>query len=843
MAGDRRLQIRLVIQDDGSAVIDKVNSKLNRVGASAESALKGITAAFKQQGIYFSSTASRLHTMGNLYSEVLGHRFKTAGESAGKAAGTAAVKAFNTEMKKMQVANRAEDAKFAASLSSGISTALVGVGAAGTTAAAGLSLYTKSLIDLSTVSIKATADFEQNHMALATMTGSAEKATMFLRELEAFSARTPFEFTQLLASTRLMTAFGIETQKVIPMLTNIGDAAAALGLGPEKIQLITLALGQMTAKGKVSGEEMRQLAENGIRGWQYLADAAGKSIEEIQDLSEKGMLDAKAAVNVILAGMNRDFGGMVDVQSQTINGKLSTLKDNIGFSLRDMGDTLKNPFKEGLGAISEEFDKLRKEGVIKSFMQQVGDDALTFLVPVVQIMGAMLKAGLVLRQSVVGISQRNTEENLRAAEDTLRQMKGGTGQLPTIKTLTATPEKIAAQEEEVRRLRIEYDNINRSVTQTQLIYANLEESIANVEKRLVDTITQQREFAGVSNEVAEALGAIPKPIEKSAELIALEQREMNAFYAELNKNQTDLIRKGDADKKKAEEDSKNRAIDTAKFMEQEFEEERKKFKAHLDAMARVEEQMGRQSLDAAIARETYRARVQRDMDLFNASEIQKVDEQLEKDRIASMERLAEETARFGEEEFEAQRELYEKLAELTTVEYPEAVQASRERMAEGWRRFADENAFTMGNMQMLGLDVASSISDGFGRAFADTIIRGKSFAASIKALFADIASYVIAKLASMAIVNLFTGGGGMLGGLFGKSPVGDFGGIPGGIPTDVATARGALAPSVTRIERVSTFLAPQPQPRSEGVVMLSERQIGKVFFDGGRDGSLRLATT
>ncbi|MDU3215722.1 MAG: tape measure protein, partial [Negativicoccus succinicivorans] len=176
--------------------------------------------------------------------------------------------------------------------------------------------------------IKAAAGLEQTKMAFTSMLGSAQKANEFLEELKDFAAHTPFEFAQVKGAAQKFLAFGFTAKQIIPTLTAVGDAASAMGMGEDGINRLTLALGQMAAKGKVSGEEMRQLAEAGIPAWQMLADSIEVSIPEAMKLAESGAINAQQGLEAIVNGMNDKFSGMMDVQSQTFSGLISTIKDN-----------------------------------------------------------------------------------------------------------------------------------------------------------------------------------------------------------------------------------------------------------------------------------------------------------------------------------------------------------------------------------------------------------------------------------------------------------------------------------------------------------------------------------
>ena len=85
-----------------------------------------------------------------------------------------------------------------------------------------------------------------------------------LSDLQDFAQVTPFDLESVTNGSRRLLAMGFSAEQIIPVMTAVGDAAAGLGMQAEGIDRITLAMGQMAAKGKVSAEEIRQLAEAGI---------------------------------------------------------------------------------------------------------------------------------------------------------------------------------------------------------------------------------------------------------------------------------------------------------------------------------------------------------------------------------------------------------------------------------------------------------------------------------------------------------------------------------------------------------------------------------------------------
>ena len=177
--------------------------------------------------------------------------------------------------------------------------------------------------------IQAAGNLQNVQTAFTNMLGSAEKASAFTKQLQSFAAATPFEFNQVTAAAQKFLAFGFTAEQVIPTLTAVGDAAAGVGLGAEGINRVTLALGQIAAKSKVQSDEMLQLTEAGIPAWQMLADKIGVSVPEAMDMVTKGMVDAQTGISALVTGMSQKFGGMMEQQSQTIQGTWSTMMDGL----------------------------------------------------------------------------------------------------------------------------------------------------------------------------------------------------------------------------------------------------------------------------------------------------------------------------------------------------------------------------------------------------------------------------------------------------------------------------------------------------------------------------------
>lgn len=213
------------------------------------------------------------------------------------------------------------------------------------TAAAGLSARLTAgvsvpLAGVGIAALKMAGQMEQASTAFTTMLKSSVAAQQHLEDLKKFALQTPFEFPDLVTASKRLQALGFDAKDVIPTLTAVGNAAAGLGSGAVGIERITLALGQMKAKGTIQAEEMRQLAEAGIPGWQLLAKILNTDVQTAMKMVEKRAVDSATVLPQLLQGINSRFNGLMAEQAKGILGIFSNLKDAISFTLADIGKAM-----------------------------------------------------------------------------------------------------------------------------------------------------------------------------------------------------------------------------------------------------------------------------------------------------------------------------------------------------------------------------------------------------------------------------------------------------------------------------------------------------------------------
>ena len=194
-----------------------------------------------------------------------------------------------------------------------------------------------------------TAELETQRKSLEVLTGSLEKTNKIIEELQQFSAITPFTSSELIDQTKRLKAFGFETEELVDTTRRLAEVAGATGAD---LQGIATAFGQIRAKGKLQQEENLQLLERGVDITTELKRITGLQGDAFEKAQRQGKIGAdlvnQALINLTNEG-GKFFGGAT-LQAETLNGQLSTLKDNVeklAVAIGDfLGPILKRVFKE-----------------------------------------------------------------------------------------------------------------------------------------------------------------------------------------------------------------------------------------------------------------------------------------------------------------------------------------------------------------------------------------------------------------------------------------------------------------------------------------------------------------
>lgn len=188
----------------------------------------------------------------------------------------------------------------------------------------------------SIASLKKSADFSDIRMQFDTLLGSYSEAEKMLTSLQGLAAKTPLQLTAVTEAATQLLAVGTDKNLITSELRMLGDLAMG---NEQKFGLLTDAYAKLRAKGKVSLEELNRFTENGVPLLGELAKNLGVSNAELQKMVSSGKIKLKDIQQAMkdLTEEGGMFFGMMEKKSQGVNGKLSTLRDNLSMTMIKWG--------------------------------------------------------------------------------------------------------------------------------------------------------------------------------------------------------------------------------------------------------------------------------------------------------------------------------------------------------------------------------------------------------------------------------------------------------------------------------------------------------------------------
>lgn len=208
--------------------------------------------------------------------------------------------------------------------------------------------------------VKVAGDFEQARIGLETFLGSAAAAASAFENIKKDAAVTPFGVEPLLAVNRALISTGVSADRARQDTMGLANAIAAAGMGNPELQRMGINLQQIKNAGGATAADIKQFAYAGINIFQLLADATGKTKEEVKEMTVTYDLLTYALNKA--AGEGGIYAGALERQAVSINGKLEALGDKVKFLAEGLG-------KSVLGIVHPLFDSIIKGlGALTDFM-------------------------------------------------------------------------------------------------------------------------------------------------------------------------------------------------------------------------------------------------------------------------------------------------------------------------------------------------------------------------------------------------------------------------------------------------------------------------------------------
>lgn len=190
--------------------------------------------------------------------------------------------------------------------------------------------FVKTMIDVR-------QEVENLSISFETLLGSKDKATQFFGELREYAVNTPLMLNDLAGGAQTMLGFNIEAEKVIPTLKQIGD----ISMGDrDRFNSLALAFSQMSATGKLMGQDLLQMINAGFNPLATMSEKTGKSIGQLKDEMSAGAISSEMVAQAFAdaTAEGGKFHGMLDKQSKGLKGQISNLEGAIDDMFNAMGE-------------------------------------------------------------------------------------------------------------------------------------------------------------------------------------------------------------------------------------------------------------------------------------------------------------------------------------------------------------------------------------------------------------------------------------------------------------------------------------------------------------------------
>ena len=216
------------------------------------------------------------------------------------------------------------------------------------------------------------AQMQSLQISFETLLGSQEKAAALFNEMKSFAVSTPMQLGDLASAAQTMLGFGIATEEVMPMLKALGDISMG---NTQKFQSLSLAFSQMSATGKLMGQDLLQMINAGFNPLNEISKQTGKSVATLKEEMSKGSISAKQVADAFKAASAEggQFAGMLEKQSKGLAGAMSNMEGAWQDALNSIGEEYEDTFASFLELSTDaikNFDKLG--GTILSLVAAFG---------------------------------------------------------------------------------------------------------------------------------------------------------------------------------------------------------------------------------------------------------------------------------------------------------------------------------------------------------------------------------------------------------------------------------------------------------------------------------------
>lgn len=183
--------------------------------------------------------------------------------------------------------------------------------------------------------VRVRGEFQEMETSISTLVGEDMKNKL-LPQIKELAKVSPLTMTDIVGAEKMMLGFNIEAEKTTKYLKALSDVSMG---SSQKFNSLTLAFSQMSATGRLMGQDLNQMINAGFNPLQQIAKTTGKSISTLKDEMSKGAISAEMVQQAFLDATSAGgkFYNMSENASKTINGQISMLEDAVDAVFNELG--------------------------------------------------------------------------------------------------------------------------------------------------------------------------------------------------------------------------------------------------------------------------------------------------------------------------------------------------------------------------------------------------------------------------------------------------------------------------------------------------------------------------
>ena len=235
------------------------------------------------------------------------------------------------------------------------STSLAGLGTKAGAVAAAVGAAAAVLGVIVGKSVQARREMESMEISFSVLTGSMEKSKQLIGQMKALGAASPLQTSDIAKAGQTLMGFGVDVHRVMPILRQLSDISMG---DSQRFQSLSLAFAQMSAQGRLMGQDLNQMINAGFNPLQIISEKTGKSIGQLKDEMSKGNISSQDIANAFAAATQEGgkFYGMTEKLGKSLNGMFNQQQDKLNQQWAELGEKITPQVVSSMELVNEAID-------------------------------------------------------------------------------------------------------------------------------------------------------------------------------------------------------------------------------------------------------------------------------------------------------------------------------------------------------------------------------------------------------------------------------------------------------------------------------------------------------